>query len=44
MEDEVMTLEEAESVYMAWQVGANYPEHLLPMAILLLRTQEEAQE
>lgn len=33
---EEMTVEEAEDIVMAWQVGANYPEDKLPLAILLL--------
>lgn len=37
----MLTLEEAVEIYMAWQVGANYPEHLLPMAILILKNNEE---
>lgn len=33
---EHMTIEEAEDIYMAAQVGANYPKELLPMAVLML--------
>lgn len=36
-----MTVEEAEDIFMAWQVGANYPEELLPLAILLLKQRDE---
>ena len=37
MREDDMTLEEAEQIVMAAQVGANYPEELLPMAIIKLR-------
>ncbi len=43
MSDDEMTIEEAESIVMAWQVGANYPAHLLPMALLALEARD-AQE
>jgi len=38
--EETMTEDEAESIVMAAEVGANYPEELLPMAILLLAKRE----
>jgi len=31
-----MSIEEAEEIYMAWQVGANFPQEKLAEAILIL--------
>lgn len=36
-----MTEDEAEEIYMAWQVGANFPEEKLAEAILILKAREQ---
>lgn len=37
-----MSEDEAEDIYMAWQVGANYPEEKLAEAILILKARDQA--
>ena len=34
-----MSREEAEEIYMAWLVGANYPTDKLPEAILIIEAE-----
>lgn len=35
-----MTENEAEDIFMAWQVGANYPEEKLAEAVLILKARD----
>lgn len=39
-----MSRDEAEQIYMAWQVGANFPEEKLAEALLILKSDEESSE